>query len=335
MSETIWSDLVEAAASGGPSSGMLRRLIHPECPCEMYAAVQKPSLTRVFMVFVGAGNVTLPRLPDLRGMSLSYETWRAEHQDETVLTLKVRSGAQNDLFASLASDLGDYVARAQTRNEVVARLLARLNAWGRFLQERGEGGLLAEARRGLFGELWVLKRLIGDCSVTDIDSLVRGWVGPTGAPQDFVFDHCRIEVKATTMKQEQRLHINSERQLDWTAGPRLFLVHVSLAEGPSEGTSIPGLVFLVREALVGRAGADSFENALLQVGYVDGDQHLYSQLLYSVREDNAFEVQDGFPCIVERSVPKGVGELSYSVGVGSCAPFGVAWTEVVARVEGA
>lgn len=333
MSETIWTELAEAAATGGPSSGVLRRLIHPECPCEMYAAVEKPSLTRMFMVFVGTDHVTPPRLPALRGMSLDYETWHGESRNDTILMLRVRSGVQNDLFASLASDLGNYVAQAQTKDEVVVRLLARLSSWERFLQRRGEEGLLSDVRRGMFGELWVLDRLIGDCSAANRDSLVQGWVGPTGAPQDFILDHCRIEVKTTTTKQEQRLRISSERQLDWTVGPRLFLVHISLAEGPSEGTSLPGLVSLVRKALMGRAGADIFETALLQAGYADRDQDLYSQPMYAVREYHVFEVREEFPCIIERSVPKGVGELSYSIGVGSCMPFDVPWAALITDAE--
>lgn len=333
MSGTIWNELAESAAGNGPERGILRRLIHPDCVCEMYAVVEKPSLNRMFMIFVGERHEIRTRLPALRGLSLDYETWHAEGSDRTVLVLRVRNEAQNDLFVTLATDLGDYVAGARTEDEVTTRLLARLSSWERFLQRRGDEGLSPDACRGLFGELWVLQRLIQGCNTANTDSLIQGWVGPTEAPQDFLLERCRIEVKTTAAKQEQRMRISSERQLDWTIGPRLFLAQVSVAEAPSEGISLPGIVALIRDALSGREGADVFETALLRAGYSDQDQRLYSQPAYTARECNVFEVREGFPCIVERSVPPGVGELTYSVGVGSCTPFAVPWTAIVDCIE--
>jgi hypothetical protein len=80
-------------------------------------------------------------------------------------------------------------------------------------------------------------------------SAVAGWKGPQGAHQDFQYPGAWIEVKTTLAKQPQTVRITSERQLDDTNGPALFL-HVLVLETHEGGTAtLPALVGQVRTAL--------------------------------------------------------------------------------------
>lgn len=322
MNQTIWSDLEVRASEGGPSAGLVRLLVHPEAPCEMYAAVEKPSMDRVFMVLFHSDGVPSARLPELRGMRVDYDRWTAGASVCTALVLRVRNGLQNDLFATIAEDLADFGAVATSEQMAIERIVERLLTWQRFLLKRADTGLSPEACRGLFGELWILNLLL-QSDALDQNSAVVSWLGPTGAPQDFALRSCAIEVKTTATKQEQRLKISSEKQLDWALTPRLFLAHLSVDEALTGGVSLKGIVGDIRQRLGGNPGSTLFETRLLEAGYSDEDEERYEQLQFLVPNTRTYEVREGFPCITAKSVPMGVGDLTYSIGVGSCQEFAV------------
>lgn len=332
MNQTIWSELEVRASEGGPSAGLVRLLVHPEAPCEMYAAVEKPSMDRVFMVLFHPDGVPAARLPELRGMRVDYERWAAGASVCTALVLRVRNGLQNDLFAIIAEDLADFGAVAPSEQVAIERVVERLLTWQRFLLKRADTGLSPEACRGLFGELWILNWLL-QSDVPGQKTAVASWLGPTAAPRDFAFKSCAIEVKTTAMKQEQRLKISSEKQLDWTLTPRLFLAHVSVAEAPTGGASLKDIVGNIRQRLGGNPGSTLFETRLLEAGYSDEDEERYEQPQFLVARTSAYEVCEGFPCITARSVPVGVGDLIYSVGVGSCQAFAVTLSTVLGCIR--
>ena len=78
----------------------------------------------------------------------------------------------------------------------------------------------------------------------------------------------------------------------------------------------------------------AFDEALLTYGYLNDQASLYEGPNYSVREQNAFEVVDGFPCITEADVPTGVGDVTYRTQLAAlqrfAVPVGEALTATVA-----
>ncbi|HWQ21298.1 MAG TPA: PD-(D/E)XK motif protein [Clostridia bacterium] len=334
MNQTIWSELELKASRGGPSTGLARMLVHPEAPCEMYVAIEKPSMDRVFMVLLGSDEAISSRLPDLRGIRVDYECWTADACERRALVLRARNGSQNDLFATIAEDLADFAAVAPSEQVAVERIAERLQTWQRFLLKRTDTGLSPEACRGLFGELRILDWLL-DSHTLGPRVAVESWLGPTGAPQDLAVGRCAIEVKTTAAKQEQRLRISSEKQLDWALVPHLFLAHVSVVEAIDEGISLDEMVEKVRQRLGDNPGRSLFETRLLEAGYSDEDRERYEQPHFVVSNTLMYEVREGFPCITAKSVPAGVGDLTYSIGVGSCQAFVVAPGAVLGCIRGA
>lgn len=235
------------------------------------------------------------------------------------LGVALREPRFGDVFSALAEDLARRVEQEGGEPaQAVAVFIGQLTRWQRFLAASA-AGLSAEAQRGLWGELHFLHtRLLPALGGVAIFA----WKGPTGAHQDFQFSGAWIEVKTTLAKQPQTVRITSERQLDDTLAPALFL-HVLMLETQEGGpATLPALVAQVRSALgAWPAAREPFEEALLAVGYLDRHAPRYAGVGYAVRKADDFRVGPEFPRIIEADLPVGVGDASYQLSLAACAGF--------------
>ena len=236
------------------------------------------------------------------------------------LGVMLKEARFTDVFAALAEDLARRIDAAEPGPATaVGVFLGQLRRWQRFLASKAEGLSPAE-QRGLWGELHLLQTLL--LPALGPVAAMEGWKGPEGAHQDFQYASAWVEVKTTLAKQPQSVRITSERQLDNTHGPELFL-HVFALEAQAAGAdTLPARVAALRAVLVPTPSArEVFEDALLAAGYRDLDASRYASPGYAVRRSETFGVGLGFPRIIEGSLPAGVGDVSYELALSSCASF--------------
>lgn len=86
---------------------------------------------------------------------------------------------------------------------------------------RGATSLSPEAELGLAGELAFVIALLD--SEVPAEEVLKGWVGPDDAPQDFLLGDGAIEVKATMSSSGFPVKIGSLEQLDDSVASPLFL----------------------------------------------------------------------------------------------------------------
>jgi hypothetical protein len=240
----------------------------------------------------------------------------------------LRENRFRDVFAALAEDLAHRISSVPN-DQSVSIFVGQLARWQSFLAAATEG-LGHEARRGLWGELHflleVLLPAIGG-------SATIGWKGPEKAHQDFQFPSAWIEVKTTLASQPQTVRINSERQLDNTRGPELYLHVIALDAVAGGEYTLPELVRRVRSLLVRWPYyREQFETSLIEAGYLDIHASRYGGLGYAVRCQRTFHVSKTFPRIVENDLRYGVGDISYRLSLASCESFGVPISKLIASI---
>jgi hypothetical protein len=170
----------------------------------------------------------------------------------------------------------------------------------------------------------------------DANICVERWTGPVQAIQDFQFDALTIEVKASRQTQPTTVRISSERQLDTSSLERLMLVHFGLDErSDGTGQTLPAIVAEVRDA-VGRASQAGLllDDRLIQYGYLDLHAPRYDERSYTIRCVDHFDVKDPMPRIVEKSLPVGVGDVTYGLSLSACEDYRLDDSEVAALYEG-
>ena len=318
--EELWQ-IIEEESQAMSGRGIQRRRIHTEAPLALYLGFKKPENQRVFLLRVPG--VLAPHrrtLPLLRGVETFADVLLGDEPDRASLGLILREPRYADIFTALVGDMATHIAAQSDDAGAVEAFLARLGKWQKFLENHAEG-LGEEAQRGLWGELKFLRDQVLPRSS---ENGVFAWTGARRTPHDFQFPDCAVEVKTSSAKQLQTLRISNERQLDDTHIETLLLYHLSLEPLRGTGETLPEIIIALRAVLTQDTAARAhFENALLEVGYLDAHAGRYADIGYSIREENLFRVQQGFPRLIEHDLPAGVGEVKYSISVDECRRFAV------------
>jgi hypothetical protein len=309
VTENDWQELESPHSTPGRSS----RLLYPDAPLEVLLAVSYPSRERMLVLRAGTDAVdhvvrAVGRLRRTAGIELQLSALsRLEYELQVVLT----AGDLREVFNPLVTDVAETARAAETPKEALMATVDRFERWQELLRSVGRDGLRAEARRGLYGELVVLERVLDALpEVTAVES----WTGPTGTDQDFQLPRLAIEVKSSAAKQPRSIRVASERQLDDSGVPRLLLCLAVLDERRGgSGESLNARVRSLRERLTQAPARARLDRLLIQGGYLPSHQGLYDEPRYMLRETCFWQVREGFPRLAGSDLPEGVSECTYQV----------------------
>lgn len=325
--ETLWAELEERLPTG--VRGHQQRRIYPDAPADLFAAVISPGPRRAVLLEVPSSALPeLDELPTARGVAVEI----LHGGDRTTIELQLADPSATDLFTALASDVSAAAAKAPDCDTAVRAFLGRLSRWMRLLQ-RAPAGLSVERQRGLFAELWFLRERL--MPTLGIEEACSAWQAPGRVPHDFQSEGGAVEVKSSAANQPQIVRINGERQLDETGTASLHLVHLSLDVHRDSGESLPDIVRSVRLRAADSSAEAVVEDRLLDSGYADTHEPRYRHIGYTLREENTFEVRNGFPRIVEADLADGIGSVSYKLAVAACMSFKVPDARAAAALAGA
>lgn len=329
--EALWNALDDDPAA--PPGLLLRRVVLPNL--DVHLAQERPSRLPGFLVRIhDKPGVLWKELRSSQGLDIKVDA-RPGH--DVTLLLTERDSRFHDVFSALISDLvrGLEALSAQPQDQrplTLDFLTSRITRWQACLQANRDG-LSGERAAGLFGELSTMAALLE--SGIEPALAVDRWTGPADAIQDFQFDRLTLEIKASRQTQPTNVRISSERQLDSSTHDRLVLIHYALDErSDGNGTTLPEMVRGIREILgTGYAGM-SFDDRLVDYGYLDLHAPRYTEHSYVIRAVDHLDVRDPMPRIVEKDLPAGVGKVSYDLALAACEPFRLTPDEVAALFEG-
>ena len=218
-----------------------------------------------------------------------------------------------ELFTELIGHLLDHIVDAPSDRDAMVSLQSQLLLWRKFLDRGAEEGLSDGEQTGLFGELSFLQHCID--SGMPLVAVLDAWTGPNGSNQDFTIGSLAIEIKSSAANDANRIRISNLRQLDGTGLEQLFLYHFAYDRRQSSGTTLPQLVELLaaRVKEQDEALAILFDELLLAAGYLHSHSHLYKDIGYSLRYENAYQVDEGFPRILEQDLAAGLSEVRFTI----------------------
>lgn len=218
-------------------------------------------------------------------------------------------------FYQLVSDIVSAVI--DSGEEPDAALLAAVARWEALLSRPTL--MSEEAQAGLFGELWLLERLIGTVGADAVDA----WVGPVPQPHDFRMGDIELEVKTTS--GGSRVHtINGVGQLQPSTGCTLYLVSLKLASAGTGGRSLPEAVAAIEAMLAGSpAILARFRAGLTANNYDPVHADRYNRRRRLRDQAVLIEITDGVPRLTSealgaidlRFAPQRFGRITYDVNV--------------------
>ncbi|MBC9251115.1 hypothetical protein A9179_12590 [Pseudomonas alcaligenes] len=294
--------------------------LSPAGPVEVQAGRRSPANAEaILFCFPTARLARTEKLPE--GQGFSVEKVDSTNERELRLALTRQTAGSVELFAAMACDVAGAMDEAAAAGVAEAKLLrvliGRVVAWQKFMS-RGASSLSPEAELGLAGELAFVIALLD--SGVPAEEVLKGWVGPDDAPQDFLLGDGAIEVKATMSSSGFPVKIGSLEQLDDSVASPLFLaaMRFSREEG---GATLPEMVADIERRLDGEPGAAIFLRERLMVsGYYEGHLSHYTRR-FELKERRVLSVSEGFPRLTPGTVPIGISRALYEINLEHAGDF--------------
>ena len=224
------------------------------------------------------------------------------------------------MFSIFCTDIIENWTPHGTAPLCLKSLVQRLGCWKKFFQRETILGLRREDYVGLYGELYFMESALREGA--EAASLVNAWQAPLGTNQDFLFGPVAVEIKTITSNEANRVRVTNTRQLDSSGLTALFLVRFAFDFRRDSGNTLLQLIASLRTAFANAPDTLlTFNDRLLQAGFVDGQTQEFAKWGFTPRLFDAFNVADDFPRILESVLPLGISDVSYSLDLAASRAF--------------
>ena len=311
--EKIWQKHEDDLSFDAP---LVYQRFSAEVKPDVFIALKNPGRFRAVAFSV---ETTLKR--DVTGYNtfkdISIEFFPSDISSQKVFLLVTLVNRDHEnIFSTLCEDLIYEVAEVADNNVIVTDVLERLSAWQLLFEKSSRKGLSDELQRALYGECFFMRSFLNETQ--NFSLCVDSWKGPERAVQDFQYSNWAVEIKTTMGKNHQKIHISSERQLDTSFVPFIYLYHLSLEVRVQHGETLNDIVDSLSVLFASNTRALSiFRLKLLEYGYFDRHKVLYNETGYTIRNLNVYKITDDFPRITEQGLSPEIGDVKYSLIIAS------------------
>ncbi|HWA05147.1 MAG TPA: PD-(D/E)XK motif protein [Ignavibacteria bacterium] len=325
----IWNELENDTSV---SSGLLLRRYAAKVLPDVYIALRQPEGLRCVALHLNSeSQVNIEPYNNLRDISIQFFPDEKDGNRYFLLIL-LASPQYEDVFSTLCEDLILEISNVTGEEKIVKELLNRFEKWRSLFDKAGLQGLTPEEQRGLFGELYFLRKWLSHSS--NLHHCIDAWLGPEKGLRDFQLADWAVEVKTTHGNNHQKIHISSERQLDTSNLNTLFLYHLSLETHQQHGEKLNHLVDSILELLNNDAPTQTqFKSKLMQGGYFFHHKPLYDNTGYFIRDESFYTVVDNFPRIEEADIHDGVGDVKYSIVLSNYSEYKISESSVIEIIK--
>jgi putative PD-(D/E)XK family protein DUF4420 len=313
----IWEELENDKSF---SRGLLLRRYSGAVLPDVYVAMQHPE--KLFCICISISDSIEVNISSFSNLQeIQVDLYPSPTQTgKNALVFKLLNFQHKDIFTVLCEDLITSIATETNERQLVREILNRFEKWKSLFNKIGLQGLTPEEQRGLFGELYFLRKYLQANS--NFLEIVNTWIGTEKQVRDFQSGTWAVEVKTTHGNNHQKVHISSERQLDTTNLDDLLLYHISLEQMQNSGETLNDIVDSVIALLEADTLAQNkFKSKIYEVGYFELQRSLYDGKGYFIRQNVFYKVESDFPRIEENDLRIGVGDVKYSIILSQCTPF--------------
>lgn len=320
----IWDEL---ASDKSLITGLLFRRYSGAVKPDVYVALQHPE--KFLCVYVAINKNTEVNISNFSNLQeIQVDLFASPNEvDKNILIFKLLNFEHKDIFAVLCEDLIASISEETNEKRIIREVLNRFEKWKSLFNKIGLQGLKPEEQRGLFGELYFLRKFLQ--TTKNFLPIINTWTGPEKQIRDFQSGSWAVEVKTTHGNNHQKVQISSERQLDTTNLEDLFLYHISLEQQQNSGETlndiVDSVIVILRDEII---ALNKFKSKIYEVGYFDLQRDLYETIGYHIRQDEFYKVENDFPRIEENDIRIGVGDVKYSIILSQCAPFSISESKV-------
>ena len=307
--EQNWAKLINEGAFN-----FISNKINENCIPNLYLGINKKQ-NRCLLLFLPK-NYKIKFVGDAKeNLVTSY------NKKENCIVLELLDKYYFNLFNDLIISLYFKIYNIDEVNKSTSLFINTINKWAAFLANSRNNKLNEKTIRGLFGELTVLNDMLQESSPSNVNNILKSWVGPYDANTDFVFDDKNIEVK-TKNTASSVVRISSEFQLDNELGKKIHLLVVSIKTDNSYGENIESIVNRIRKKIHSLGGDISILfDALAQKSLFNHNLTEYNKHMYKLNKHDVFdcsliiENNSTFPRLIKSELPDFINKVKYNINL--------------------
>lgn len=312
MGSEIWGRLGRVLPGGDNLSAGLAA---PDKTSRLFAGIDAEK-RRHLLILLNHGDAVLKDTHS-RGLKVHTRELKILEKDSAgYIDIECSDPTGHDAFdligGEIATGLESTTAAPAT---VVTQVLGK---WRRFWGQVPVHAMSREEQIGLFAEIWFLSNWL--IPAIGARTAVDRWRGPFGARNDFEWEGCSVEVKATTSTRGLIHRINGLEQLDVATDGKLLLFSMQLREEGGAVLTLADLVAKCRQLLITDPDTLSvFEAGLVRVGYSLVHETEYAKIHLRILKETLFKVEADFPRLTKTmfisGVPVGIERVEYEVNL--------------------
>lgn len=280
-------------------------------------------------IFIGVNNeanrcliLAIPDNYEIEIKSVIKENLRIDFYSETgFIVLQLTDPNFADLFDDLIVSLYQRIKSILVVREYIKEFVQSFYKWSEFFANSTLSNLSDEIIKGLYGELIVLKSLVENSGLAEIDNVLNYWRGPYDQVHDFVLPSKNIEVKTKEISSLD-IKISSEYQLQAELDKGLELCIVNI-QTDLNGLSIKDLVFDLKILIIDKLGDSSILfKALLQKGLFSKTLNQYDYLRFQPIDQITYDCTSiNFPRLTKNTIPYQINSIKYNIRTSSITEF--------------
>ena len=266
-------------------------------------------------------NIKNNKFPKAKGWSFNFHNKK--------ITMSVNEDKYKDFFVKLINLIliKVYLEKLNGEKSINCFLKNLIFAKDFFEEENVPRKLTAEEQIGLFGEIQILKEILG--KKFNLGTSLSSWTGPS-KKHDFTLPNTLLEIK-TTSTDTKKINTSSTNQIAPVYDKKLKLIFVQIKKNIN-GLSLHEVIDNYSKILKEESELlfNYFILKLTQCRYLDIHKSEYKQK-YKIDKLNFFNINENFPYIKEYVVPDGLSDLSitYKIDLEKCEDFRINEEELI------
>jgi len=269
-------------------------------------------------------NIKNNKFPKAKGWSFNFHNKK--------ITMSVNEDKYKDFFVKLINLIliKVYLEKLNGEKSINCFLKNLIFAKDFFEEENVPRKLTAEEQIGLFGEIQILKEILG--KKFNLGTSLSSWTGPS-KKHDFTLPNTLLEIK-TTSTDTKKINTSSTNQIAPVYDKKLKLIFVQIKKNIN-GLSLHEVIDNYSKILKEESELlfNDFILKLTQCRYLDIHKSEYKQK-YKIDKLNFFNINENFPYIKEYVVPDGLSDLSitYKIDLEKCEDFRINEEQLLSKI---